>query len=296
MLMLGVCSIALVQFGFSLKDQLSGFQQSLAYKSKGVAVSHPGTGASLPLSNSQQGPAGGDSVGNPATLGTSLWTTPRETAQRIQVAGTNGTTREMLGSFEKWIQEMRDAGEIDDAQANKLQKMANDGHYLADAEKALEDAIAQGQKTFLFNGKTYTPFEMAEAIGLNPDSSVGAWDLDPAYAKSVISPLANSYQQASLDGTLSDPAVKQKVSELIIQIAAASDALSWNVDVALKGGSPVAISQFNQTTADYFQKNVKGAVVKFPKGASSASGLTDNNSGQICKIGSGKDNGQRCSN
>lgn len=301
LLVLMVCGAALGQLGFSLHGQFNNFQQSLAFKPKPKATA-PGSGNKIPVKNSPASfVAGTDgTLRNPkifapeGVIVSEVWTSPKETAQRIQVAGANGTTREMLASFEKWIQQMRDAGEIDDTQANKLQKMANDGHYLANAEKALEDALSQGQTRFTFEGKQYSAAQMAHEIGLEPDSGSSNWDLDPTYSKAIIAPLATSYQQAKVDGTLSNPVVKQKVSELMMQIAAASDALSWNTDVALKSGANLQSAQFNQTTASYFEKNLHGAVVKISSKATSASGLTRENSNQFCQMGSGKVQGQRC--
>lgn len=301
LLVLVVCAAGLGQLGFSLHGQFDNFQQSLVYKPKTPPVSL--NGKKIPKNEGDTFVAGTDGAQHSPEVFSKepipqkidgMWTSPNETAQRIQVAGANGTTREMLGNFEKWIQEMLDAGQIDDAQANKLQKMANDGYYLASAQKALEDAISQGKTSFIFEGRKYSAADMAHEIGLDPGSGVSSWDLDPAYSKAIIAPLATSYQQAKVDGTLSNPVVKQKVSELMIQIAAASDALSWNTDVALNSGANIQGAQFNQTTADYFKQNLGGAVVKISSKPTSASGVTRENSSQMCTLGAGTNKGQKC--
>ena len=65
-----------------------------------------------------------------------------------------------------------------------------------------------------------------------------AWDLNPAYAKPAIAPFAQAFQTAKSSGALSNPDVNQKVSQLVFQIAAASDALSWNTDTFVNQNIP----------------------------------------------------------
>ena len=209
---------------------------------------------------------------------------PADISKIIQTAGANGGTETLALALQKYAQQLLASGTLTPDQANILTKLANAGHDLAAGEKALQDAVNNGQSTVNYNGQTYSVADFQAQFGFN-DSSGGinnASNMNASAAVGQTAPFMNLYQQAVSSGALSDPTVSAQITSLSKQIAALSELAKFNTTTSatdLSYGYVTAMQQVGVTNAPV-----------------TISGQTNTNSGQICNTGSGTDSGTACSN
>jgi hypothetical protein len=172
--------------------------------------------------------------------------------------------------------------------------LANQGHAIADAEKSLEDAIAQGKTQAVLNGTTYDISKLAQGLGIDVAPGSGVWKLSSVSAQPLMMPFVQQYQTIVQMGLLDNPIIQQQIDALSYQIAATGDAVSWNFNTLNSQGAPIDPDKFRSGTVQDFSFDLSATPISQskPMTASVASNL---NSAQICSIGSGQDSGKSCS-
>lgn len=205
-----------------------------------------------------------------------------DTQKSIAVSGANGATRELASILTSTVEQALATGEITQAQAQVLLELANQGYALAEIEKLLEDAVAQGKTEVTFKNKRYQTWELAQQLGLNVPENT--WNLDSQYAAALMAPFLKQYKAVEQAGALTDPALKNMVSQLSYQIAAIGDAVSWQFGQWQTQGKPAITTVImNTQTANLFQMDMQGT--PYSDATHTASGKTNQNSNQICTIG-----------
>lgn len=199
----------------------------------------------------------------------------------IQTAGANGGTETLASAMAAYIQQLKDQGVLTPEQLSLLSQLANAGHDLANAEKALNDAVKGGQGTVTYNGQTYTVADFQQQFGFNNNVGINAaTSMDASAAMGQLAPFMNLYQQAQSSGALSDPAVESQITYLSKQIAALSDLAKWNTTSSATDLSYGYVTAMQQ--------------VGIPDAPPSISDATHSNSADICTTGTGKDSGTNC--
>lgn len=223
-------------------------------------------------------PAGGASAAGALPSGVSL----SDISSVIQTAGANGGTEVLAAALASYIQKLKEAGSITPEQEDILTKLANAGHSLAGAEKALDDAVKGGQSSVTFNGQTFAVNDFKEQFGFNNSVGIDASkSMDASSAMPQLAPFMNLYQQAQASGALSDPAVEGQVTYLSKQIAALSDLAKWNTTSTATNLSYGYVTAMQQ--------------VGIPDAPPSISDATHTNSAGICGSGGGgTDTGTKC--
>lgn len=199
-----------------------------------------------------------------------------EISNIIQTSGANGATELLASYLDSYIEQLRGEGTMSEEQLNILQKLANAGHDLAKAEKALDDAVKSGQGTVTHNGETMTVDQFKEQLGFNNTVGIdAASSMDAGSSMSLLSPFMNIYNEAQASG-----AVNGEVNTLSVQIAALSDLAKWNTGTDSTNLSYAYVTAMQQ--------------VGISDTAVDVSEATHGNSGQICNAGSGSDTGTQC--
>ncbi len=200
----------------------------------------------------------------------------------IQTAGANGGTEVLASALQNYIQKLKAEGNLTPDQVNLLTQLANAGHNLAGAEKALDDAVKGGQGSVTYNGQTYSVADFQAQFGFNNNVGIDASKtMDAGSAMPQLAPFMNLYQQAQASGALSDPAVEGQVTYLSKQIAALSDLAKWNTTSSATDLSYGYVTAMQQ--------------VGIPNAPPSISDATHTDSSGICGSGgSGTDSGTAC--
>jgi hypothetical protein len=292
MLVLAVCILGFQSFGFRLNTVFQGLKDdmsqsvhaaeqqekvALAARSGAVAQPSPVTGAPPTV------------VERPLPLDT----LPPNSS--IATIGANGITNLLATRLEQLVAQWKQEGKVTEAQANALIQLANAGHQLADAQRLLEQAIDKKEKKVTYNGKDYQVDGFAEMFMYHSSTEKDVWTLSPQTAGAILKGFNEVYQQTARDDLFKDPAIKQEVTNLVVQISAISEALGSSGSGLLNNrdlATEPTLLYRDLTTV--FQKSVTGSPVKMPKPDKNASELTHQNAGQICIIGSGSDDGMAC--
>jgi len=205
---------------------------------------------------------------------------PDDIAKIIQTAGANGATETLADALTKYAEQLKASGNLTPDQANILAKLANEGHNLAGAEKALQDAVSGGQGTVNYNGKSYSVSDFSAQFGMTNGIS-GVSGMSSANANPQMAPFLSLYEQAKSSGAMNDSAVSNQVSYLSQQITALSELAKTNI--------AQGVSQTDQSYA-YTTANAGGSygmgLTAAPDGTS-ISGQTHSDSSGICAAGSG---------
>ena len=143
-------------------------------------------------------------------------------AATVQTAGANGTTDILASSLSEIANQLLAQGKITATQANWLQKLANEGHLIADSEKLAADAFASGTTALLPQGMS---------------------DHDAVFSQLKTNALS----------TPLDPAAEALVSQLADQILAMSQSTQTAVATALSNWTSTGVSQstMQQIAQDY---------------------------------------------
>ncbi len=175
---------------------------------------------------------------------------PSNLANAVETAGGNGTTNVLLANLEQIINGLEAAGELDEAQINLLKNLANQGHRLAEIQKAAEafdqaffdsgssSSDSYREFDFQYNGGLNTPYSNPNAStldnlvrdlnvsdkssqnleNLDPvvlNAQTGFWEYNPDnnnLTSSEIGSFVHLYQEAVNQGVLDDPSLKQLVT------------------------------------------------------------------------------------
>jgi hypothetical protein len=291
-----LCLLAFNNLGGSIYGLLAKFQGSLANSAKGNTAGK-GQTASASLGLADQPVLVVTNVGQfgSTTSGASqaLLVSPQTVKNTISVVGANGATNQLASALEAQAKSLLAAGEIDATQANLIITLANNGHYLASAQKAYEDAVSAEQKQVTFENKTYNLNEFGSMLGFtNSSNSHQNWEIPPDLAGKFLAPFATTYQQVKQSSLSANAAVNQQLRGLIMQIGANADALGWAADDLQTG--EITAAQMNVQAAQHFVVNMDGTPPAVPI-SSVASDRTTQNSSQLCNTGGGEDHNEQCS-
>lgn len=204
-----------------------------------------------------------------------------ELGEKIQTVGANGGTEILASKLKSYIDQLKASGELTGDQLGILERLANEGHKLAGAEKALEDAANNGQGTVNYDGKNYSLDEFSQQFGFDNNIGIDATkSMSSDSAMEKLKPFMQLYEEANASGALADPAINSQIKNLSSQIAALSDLAKWNYKSTGKDKGYAYITAMEQIGA----QDPGGKV----------SDATHGKSGDICGVGSGTDSGTQC--
>lgn len=300
-----VALAAIASLGILAQDLIGGFS-SMEPKLAAKNASNP----SANPTNVAQSPANPSEVTiaevKPDVSNATLSTFTSNLQQSIESNGANGTTDLLSMQLTALSKQLLAEGKIDEAGANLLQALANGGHEVASAEKALEDAYLSGSSTVSYQGKSYpitefTSKQMSFSIFPNGSNipvvtentilnSTKGGDLGP-----VMGNFIGLYQDALKNKALQDPAVRQQVSDLVVKIAAIEAAVGFGTESIYgekKSGTPD--QQLKNMTVSMLKDLGQVDDIHSPNYGST---MTHGNSASICVAnGKGNDTGTHCKN
>jgi hypothetical protein len=195
---------------------------------------------------------------------------PNQVVKTIRVYGVNGATQKLLASLEGRIRAFKANGDITEAQESILRHMVNRGHDLAISQKMLEEALVQGRPKVLYNGADYEVREFIRMRGFDYAASPAEiWALKPESTSSpVLRPFAEAYRQVQNSPMFLNPDIRQQISELVLQISAVDDSLTWAVDEIINKSDSGLQSRSNwmirSKAIRKFEFNVKNAPISEP--------------------------------
>lgn len=234
--------------------------------------------------------SGGNSGSTNSYAGGSFSTaglSPDDIAKVIQTAGANGGTETLASALTKYIDQLKADGTLTSSQLDILTKLANAGHDMANAEKALQDAVDSGSSTVTYNGQSYSVSAFGAQFGMANGMS-GVSGLDPSNANPQTSTFLSLYAEAKSSGALGNSAVNDTVTYLSQQITALSALAESNI----AQGQSTTNQSYAYTTANTGGSYGMG-LMPVPSGGS-ISGDTHAASGGICNTGTGTDSGTSC--
>jgi hypothetical protein len=234
---------------------------------------------------------------------------PLNTGKMLEVAGTNGTTGELLATMRSLARQLLEQGEITQAEYNQMEALANAGHQMAEMERFIEDAIASAngdnrqffEKPVQFNGREYqSTYHLSYQIAWVTPAAMPGYDpnqveelkralrADGTKTSDLFEDSSSSVPGASLQtfyqqyvslnqkGVLRDPTVKRVVKDLTERIGMLASSMENNLSgIAIRqnAGANVPLSQFNQMMISDFSHI---------------------HSAGICNAGGGHDSGVQC--
>lgn len=204
----------------------------------------------------------------------------RAVGETIQTVGVNGGTEMLASSLYSYIQQLVASGDLSPDQADILSRLANAGHHLAEAEKALANAQKSGQSSVTYGGKTYAVSDFAQQFGFNNTVGIdAAKSMDSSQAMAQLAPFMQLYEQAQASGSLKDPNINAQVTYLSQQIAALSDLAKWN---------PASTTSNQNLNAGYVTAMEQVGIANAPPSISEAThtdsnGICDASTGGLCQ-------------
>ena len=207
---------------------------------------------------------------------------PTDMKNIIQTAGGNGATQMMADLIRQVGEHLLAKGELNEEQANAFFGLANQGNYIANIEKLVEDAYKSGQTSITFEGQSYTPFELSRKVGWIDDPTgtypfnVNNPNIDEAvnravdYRSDTLQTFFDRYQTLKNSGALNNPEVQQTIGALTTQIAYLSEVTEYSVAAVSKGDSPSTLQNNYISNTTYW------------------------NSKDICSTGNGETTGVTC--
>jgi Flp pilus assembly pilin Flp len=188
---------------------------------------------------------------------------PQDIKAAVQSTGTNGTTFLAASQLTALSTQLQDSGVVDSTQAGRLADLANQGHRIAEIQKAIDSALASGATPateITIGGQTQSIDSWSD--GLSATTCSGA----PTCGVEVNS-LNYLLSLASQNGALDDPTVRFLVEYLTADIVYLSEPYDDALD--------------SYTTYDALQLQTVDKIVN-----SDAVG--------ICTAGMGEDSGIKC--
>jgi len=222
---------------------------------------------------------------------------PKDMRKSIETLGANGTTSLLAGTLQALIKQLKDAGEITDAQAANLMAVANQGYKIAGMEKTVEGYIQDGaDPDFRFKPPGEDDRTSIDAY-LDHLGSRGDDDVELGDEMGIL----KSLKDKSLGGLTPDTAAMVEV--LVAQIVDVGYGLETSVDwfrpdsdgTATTSTYLTAVFQNYNVGNPAWQREVDAkTLADLP---TSASTITTANSAQICILGQHVNaNGQCVSN
>jgi len=204
----------------------------------------------------------------------------------VLTSGANGATKLMADQITAMAEQLKASGEITATQYNALIELANQGHNLANIEQQFETIVATSPSGSVVSDRVLATPSLLEGdpnakfvyytIGYSGSSSDNPLTipdpLDTSHAVWTTQRFLMAYDTAVSSGALNDPSVKSVI-----------DALSSNIGYL----SSLVGATTGQITFDQISPNQQTATM--------AAQLTHEDSGGICKVGSGTDSGLHCS-
>jgi len=275
--LVGVAAVGgLVLLGGSLDDALKNiWGQPSALQFSATASGNSGTSAnsSHPAPGMQEVTI---TLENGKTI--TLPQYPADLGRTVQTIGVNGSTDLLAQNMKAMADAMLAAGEITPEQANGLIRLANQGHRIAEMEKAWEAAAANGpadsasDPIISFEGKMYTPDEFSTMTGYYTQQKVEVRDFSNEPTIGELKTFQDLYKTVQNSGVLSEPSVQATVLDLFSQIAFLQESSNYTGDSVFRGETPPT----------EMTKKI-------------ASDTNDKFSAGICDTGKGKDSGVQCS-
>ncbi len=187
---------------------------------------------------------------------------PVDVKSIVDTSGANGVTRIYAAQIQSLAQALKTNGTISADQASVLEKLANQGHRIARAENAIEEAATRFTDSDTFKAGT------VEFDG----QTVGIKDLaDSVSHGDLVNDFMTLYTEAKSSGALDEDDVKRVVRAMYQDIKTIADIFETNVDMVASGSaSPDELNRLN------------------------ASQITHTDSANICHAGNGKDSGVQC--
>lgn len=159
---------------------------------------------------------------------------PTDIPKLLETMGSDGTTELLIANLRNLAQQLLETKQITQAQYNRLESLANQGHRIAALEAQIEAAARRARNgeefnntTFLFDGETMTTRDALSKI-MQAGNGVGVSQVgnNPlALEINGIPPGAEKlaflqlYHQAASGSVLDNPAVKNVVTSLVSQIS-----------------------------------------------------------------------------
>ena len=177
-------------------------------------------------------------------------------ADKIQTTGANGTTKLLAKHLEALAEQLLAQGKITEAQNESILRLANQGHYIAEIERLIEQAITSQQSTVMFEGKTYELRAIASQIAFTNRGPLHFAEGDilseyTAYQQPEMTKFVALYQDVMSSGIASDPLVATTIQSAATQIANIAESLEDSVfrpsEMALKNDLASRVTQMNST-------------------------------------------------
>jgi Flp pilus assembly pilin Flp len=188
---------------------------------------------------------------------------PQDIKAAVQSTGTNGTTFLAASQLTTLTTQLQEAEVVDNAQASMLADLANQGHRIAEIQKAIDSALASGATPateITIGGQTQSIDSWSDGLSATTCSGAPTCGVEVNNLNYLLS-------LASQNGALDDPTVRFLVEYLTADIVYLSEPYDDALD--------------NYTTYDVLQLQTVDKIVN-----SDAVG--------ICTAGMGEDSGIKC--
>lgn len=210
---------------------------------------------------------------------------PVNAQNSIQTNGANGTTTLLANQLIAIEQQLLQAGDLTQEQANLFSKLANQGHRMANIERLVEQAATMASDTesyrqirLTLDGQQYAPDELHNMLGWKDaemhafmlTSPEDAINMIPEKQSVELKTFLSMYSELAQSNALQNPKVKANVDQLVTQIAFLSDVTKSASAGLIRGDWSVPMQDL--VVAD----------------------STDINSVGICQNGRRMDTGQSC--
>ncbi|WP_303674225.1 hypothetical protein [Vampirovibrio chlorellavorus] len=206
---------------------------------------------------------------------------PQDLSTSILTAGANGTTHSLANTLKSIAQQLLEKGAISQSEFNTLIALSNQGHRIAEIQKAIETVALNSRRPsefsasmFEFNGKFYTLDGITSLIGYDNASMDPNAVTDPLTDPTACPEIAafqKLFASAERTGALNDPVLRNVVQILSEQILSVSD---------LTNIAAYNIADYNAPTSSMAENII--------------SNLTDYKAEGICGAGNGVDSGVQC--
>lgn len=279
-LMIAVCLGALLLLGKQLDSMMGGFQQNLSRHKSISEEAHSEVKAQISSRQLKESLNSHFVEMNPKEK----YLLQSDLTGKLQTLGANGTTELLAKQIVVLAESLYKKGEITEEQRNTLQKLANKGHDMALVEGLVEDFVEMAgerqkelsNKTYNFEGKEYTPYELTRLVGYAgwyPNNIQDPFQ-DVTNGGALLVDFQRLYQEADRNGSLSNPDVKSLVTAAASQIVMTGELVEDNYSNYHNG-------VFNFKNKSEFTSKL-------------ASYSTHLHSSQICRSGNHIDGGTFC--
>lgn len=207
-------------------------------------------------------------------------------ASAVETVGANGTVNGLLENLKAQAAYFKSTGQISETQYTDLMSLVSQGYRMADAQKAVETAIANSGNdsakfaaaSVMFEGKSYTVDELREQFGVAPNYRIQGTMFENFLAS-----------KNSMTSTISDPKAKQVVTVLADQILSVSNAFEGSIGMSTLGYDSTTDTIFKHTASvDSLNELAANGIVSTSWDTplpDLPSTFTKNNSSAICKVG-----------